>query len=82
MDNSPVYFAFADERSEMKKDNNIIISKVKCKKCNQHFTIKFTSEFITVKCYCGVLIIYKNRNIRFVSNEEYKRYIKNIKGGG
>lgn len=51
-----------------------ITSKVECSKCHQYFTLKFTDKFITIKCYCGVLILYKNRNVRFVSNEEYKAY--------
>jgi len=55
--------------------DKVIVSDVKCKVCHQNFTIKYTAEFITIKCYCGVLIMYKNRNVRFVSNEEYKRFI-------
>ena len=55
-------------------NNDIVEAETICKVCKQHFTIKYSKDFITIKCKCGVLIMYHNRNVRFVSCEEYRKF--------
>jgi len=56
--------------------DTIHVSDTICKVCKTPFTIKYTPKFITIMCKCGILILYQNRNVRFVTHEEYKKYAK------
>ena len=57
--------------------NKIISTDTICKVCHEPFSVKYSPSFITIMCKCGVLILYQNRNVRFVSHEEYKKFTKN-----